>query len=152
MKRDEYSLKNIATLHPAIRGQVEEVYIEYMEGFLINSEEGVRVTCGMRSPEDQDVLYKNHKSNAKRFESFHNFGMAFDFCILLPGGRVDYRFYKYVIVANGFIKVFDDLGWKYSGDWNKTGFTEEGHLQCEILKIEELKKLDWKDGYPSFTV
>ena len=139
---DKYSIENLKTLHKNISKNAIDLWMDYSDR--------IRITCGFRGNEEQEILFKNHRSNAHGGQSYHNYGLAFDFCVLLPGGQVDYKFSKYKHVQE-FIDLFKKNGWSYSGDWSKKGFTEEGHLEFNFYNLSELQAMK-KDsnGYPIF--
>lgn len=109
------------------------------------------ITQGMRTIAEQNALYAQGRSkpgpivtNAKGGTSYHNYGLAFDFALLLPDGATvswdmnrdgdkdkiaDWR--EVVEEAKG-------LGLEWGGDW--TSFKDYSHLQMTFgLSISQLR-------------
>jgi peptidoglycan LD-endopeptidase CwlK len=110
----------------------------------------VVITDGFRSAAEQDRLYKkgrtvngNIVTNAKGGESYHNYGLAVDFALKTPSGKVIWDM-KYDGNKNGrkdWYEVVDlakDLGFTWGGDWAK--FKDYPHLQMNFgLSITDLQ-------------
>lgn len=84
MTNKERSLAIIETLHPAIREKAKAFYqtCEF-------AKKPILIYCGMRTPNEQAVLYAQGRTTegkivtyAKPYQSWHNFALAFDFCLL----------------------------------------------------------------------
>ncbi|CCC85682.1 L-alanyl-D-glutamate peptidase [Paenibacillus polymyxa M1] len=98
------------------------------------------ITQGLRTIAEQNELYAQGRTkpgpkvtNAKGGTSYHNFGVAIDFSLLLPDGRsvswdtqrdgnADHKADWMQVVA-----IAKELGFEWGGDW-KT-FTDLPHLQ-----------------------
>lgn len=84
---DEITVNRIKLLHPSIRNQVKEWYLE------INRKlpRGVRLRFShtYRSNQEQDKLYNQRPkvTNAKGGQSIHNYGLAFDIVLLYDKDR-----------------------------------------------------------------
>lgn len=133
---DEITIQRIKLLHPNIRNQVKEWYLE------VNKQlpKGVRLrfTHTYRSIEEQNKLFnqKPKVTNAKGGQSIHNYGLAWDIVILkqnsigewLPDWNVD----VYWRQVAGYFKR---KGVAWGGDW--TSFKDYPHFELNFGK-------DWK--------
>jgi peptidoglycan L-alanyl-D-glutamate endopeptidase CwlK len=128
---DKISLDRIAKLHPKIRDEAKEI-IESLWALEIK----VRVTQGLRTIAEQDALYAQGRTTkgstvtqARGGYSFHNYGLALDFCLLTEKGaswsesidtnhdnEADWK-----QVVNAFI----DSGW----EWGDRGYVDKPHVQ-----------------------
>lgn len=125
---DQISIDRINTLHPAIRGEVVELYTKASalmpEGIII------RITQALRSIEYQNKLYAQGRTapgkivtNAMGGRSYHNYGLAFDFC-LIKDGKVSWEVDKnWQLVAS----VFKNADYIWGGDFKR--FKDYPHLE-----------------------
>ena len=115
-------MSKIDTLHPLIREEVRKL-VDYVNREVLTSNVKMLVTQGLRTFEEQEKLFNQRPkvTNAKGGQSIHNYGLAFDFC-LVQGGRTIWD------VAKDFdgdkvpdwmevVKVFKDAGYKWGGDF-----------------------------------
>ena len=123
------------TLHPSIRDKARE--------FLNKAEaQGIklRITDGYRSPEKQDELYAQGRTkagsivtNAKKFESLHNYGLAAD-VVPLVNGSADWNSKEWSKIGD----IGKSIGFAQGGDW--TGFVDRPHFEMTFGKsIAQLK-------------
>ncbi|MHA6530170.1 M15 family metallopeptidase [Paenibacillus sp. BAC0078] len=99
------------------------------------------ITQGLRTISEQDGLYAQGRTkpgqivtNARGGYSYHNFGVAIDFALLLPDGGVSWdtkRDGDGDGIADWDEVVADAkrLGWEWGGDW--TSFKDLPHLQMD---------------------
>ncbi|OMD19946.1 hypothetical protein BJP48_31600 [Paenibacillus odorifer] len=122
------SSKRLVGLHPVVLAAAT-VLIErcYARGVPIV------ITQGLRTIAEQDALYSQGRTksgsivtNAKGGYSYHNFGLAVDFVLLLPNGS--------------------SVSWDMNRDYN------ENNIKDWIEVVEEAKKLgfDWGGDWTSF--
>lgn len=122
------SSKRLVGLHPVVLAAAT-VLIErcYARGVPIV------ITQGLRTIAEQDALYAQGRTkpgsivtNAKGGYSYHNFGLAVDFALLLPNGS--------------------SVSWDMNRDYN------ENNIKDWIEVVEEAKKLgfDWGGDWTSF--
>lgn len=111
----------------------------------------VVITDGIRPVEEQNELYAEGQSvggdvvtNARGGESYHNYGLAIDYALRKPGGKIIWDT-EYDGNGNGradWLEVAElakDLGFEWGGDWER--FPDYPHLQMDFdLSIEELQK------------
>lgn len=86
------------------------------------------ITCGLRTIEEQRVLFANRKT--KTMKSKHLTGDAFDIAVFVDGKLTwDLKYYK--AVATHIKKVAAKLGIKitWGGDWKS--FIDGPHFQLE---------------------
>lgn len=115
---DKVTIDRIDLLHPRIRGLVEQTLTKLKVS--LPGGVDVRITQGLRTFSEQDNLFKKGRSapgpkvtNAKGGESIHNYGLAFDFVLMIDGKvswEVDQNWKK---VA----QAFKDQGFTWGGEW-----------------------------------
>ncbi|MES2575687.1 MAG: M15 family metallopeptidase [Bacteroidota bacterium] len=119
MDIQQISLDRIEKLHPAIRNKVKEAYLHINKNIL---GKGIKmgITQGLRTFEEQNKLYnqKPKVTNSKGGQSFHNYGLAFDFAIF------------YDTNSDG---VFEQLSWDMNKDYDKDG-NKDWHEVINYLK------------------
>jgi len=128
---DNITIERIGKAHPIIR---ESLLKEYQE---INNKlpKGVRLRFAyvLRTPEEQDALYKKKPkvTNAKAWQSIHNYGLAFDIVLLYDkDGNGTFESISYDVKDKHWIDVtnyFKSKGWECGADW-KT-FKDAPHFQ-----------------------
>lgn len=138
--RDPKSVEKVESLHPSIRNEVK-LKIEEAEK-LLGEDIAVRVTQGLRTIEYQNELYnqpwdkkdndkdgkideKDEKvTSAKGGSSYHNFGLAFDFCLLFKDKATgkymfeERRSWQVGAYWMKVVQVFKAAGYKWGGDWS----------------------------------
>jgi len=159
LKEDAVSIKRIDKLHPTIRKEVKAIYNE-----ILKRNVAIRFTDTLRTFPEQTALYSKGRTksgkivtNAKAGESYHNYGLALDFCLLLNGGKqVSWDRNKDTDDDNKkdwneVVAVFKHYGWQWGGDW--TNFKDYPHFQktfnlstAELLKKHKSKDVD-SNGY-----
>ncbi|MEI2271838.1 M15 family metallopeptidase [Sphingobacterium sp. ML3W] len=127
---DPITLLRIRLLHPSIRAEVRELYLQ------INTilPKGVRLRFAqtLRTFKEQDALYKQRPkvTNAKGGQSIHNYGLAFDIVILYDkDGNGTFETASWDL-DNNFIRVvnfFKSKGWSWGGDWKS--FKDYPHFE-----------------------
>lgn len=156
---DRVSLKRIEKLHPKLRNEVKSIYSEILERNV-----SIRFTDTLRTFEEQTELYAQGRSkkgkivtHAKAGESYHNYGLALDFCLLLNDGK-EVSWNRTMDMDNDtqkdwdeVVAVFKHYGWEWGGDWNN--FKDYPHFQksfgistADLFKRYTSKQLD-KEGY-----
>ncbi|MFC5402567.1 M15 family metallopeptidase [Cohnella soli] len=102
----------------------------------------VVITDGFRSSQEQDALYRKGRGDggtivtkAKGGESYHNYGLAIDFALRTPAGKVIWDM-KYDGNGNGradwleVVAIAKKLGFAWGGDWKS--FKDYPHLQMDF--------------------
>lgn len=128
---DTITLKRIETAHPLVRFQLSIIYAWICEE--INSEYcQIRFTSVYRSSYDQDRFYAQGRTspgikvtNAKSGQSYHNYGLAVDICLLIDRDR------------NG---TFEEASWNTVYDGNGNGISDW------METVEIFKRYGWQWG------
>jgi peptidoglycan L-alanyl-D-glutamate endopeptidase CwlK len=128
---DKITIERIEKAHPIIREELKKLYLECNR----NLPKGVRLrfTSVYRTPEEQDVLFKKRPkvTQAKRFQSIHNYGLAFDMVLLIDKDNngtfesisYDVKSVHYMYV----VSFFKFNGYEWGGDWKS--FKDAPHFQ-----------------------
>ena len=151
---DNVSISRIAKLHPKLRSEVAQILLN-----IHNRGIDIRITQGLRTIKEQDLLYAQGRTlpgkivtNAKGGHSYHNCGLALDFCLLHKDGTVSFSLIEDLDKDNKadwmeVIEEFKKYGWESGIDWK---FKDSPHVQKTFgNSIEKLliTKKD-KEGYP----
>jgi peptidoglycan L-alanyl-D-glutamate endopeptidase CwlK len=135
---DVISENRIALLHPKIR---HKAFVAYREAVHVTPV-GVHpfITEGIRSFKESDEDYAQGRtkpgpiiSYAKGGQSYHNYGLAVDFVILINGKMhwiVDYNWMKVV-------ECFKKQGFTWGGDWP--------HPKTDPPHLEMTFGYNWRD-------
>ncbi len=111
----------------------------------------VVITDDFRSTEEQNALYRQGRGDkgaivtqVKGGGSYHNYGLAIDFALRIPGGDVIWDL-KYDGNGNGksdwmeVVSIAKKLGFSWGGDWKS--FPDYPHLQMDFgYSIGELQR------------
>ncbi|WP_425414003.1 M15 family metallopeptidase [Paenibacillus daejeonensis] len=136
----------VTGLHPVVEQKKQELIARTEE---IGIE--ILITDGHRSEEEQNALYRQGRSeegqivtNVQGGGSYHNYGLAIDFALRTPDGRVLWDL-EYDGNGNGqsdwmeVVAIAKELGFTWGGDWQ--GFKDYPHLQMDFgYSIAELKR------------
>jgi len=152
---DKITLDRIEKAHPIIREKLKAHYLECNNKLPI----GVRLRFShvLRTFKEQDELFAKRPkvTNAKGGQSIHNYGLAFDYVVLLDKDKngtfetVEWNLkspYHKVVVD-----FFKSKGYEWGGDWKS--FKDYPHFQAKKKdglshNWKELKvKLDKKDTF-----
>lgn len=139
---DQATENRINLLHPQIREEVRRLVNECNKALTIHSQ--MRIVQGLRTFAEQDDLYAQGRTktgskvtNARGGQSYHNYGLAIDFCLILDGKEVSWD----------TVKDFDQDG---VADWLEVAriFQREGYKWGKAfndLPHFEKSKFHWKD-------
>lgn len=143
---DTITLERIKLLHPAVREEAGRIYADICAAMPA----GVvcRFTHTLRTNAEQDALYAIGRTkpgkivtNAKGGSSYHNYGLAIDF-VLLVNGQVSWAVDKNWMAV---IAIFESYGWESGHRWK---FKDSPHVQKTFGKtIAQLAAT--KQQYPS---
>jgi len=130
MQQDPITLERIEKAHPAVRFELSVIYAWICEE--VNSQYcQVRFTWVFRTGKEQSNLYAQGRTkpgtivtNADEGESYHNYGLAVDICLLIDRDK------------NG---TFETASWDVVFDGNKNGIAE----WLEVVKIFEFYNWQW---------
>lgn len=139
---DQLTISRIQKAHPIIRKELEALYIECNN--LLPKGVRLRFSSVFRSVTEQNALYnqKPKVTNARGGQSIHNYGLAFDYVILLDKDNngtfesiewnVSNKYHKKVIA------FFKSKGYEWGGDWKS--FPDYPHFQKAFgLSWQQLK-------------
>ncbi|MRQ22700.1 M15 family peptidase [Riemerella anatipestifer] len=163
---DKITLQRIELLHPKLREEAKAIYKEICEALTGNAI--CRFTHTLRTFKEQDELYAigrtkkgRRVTNAKGGQSYHNYGLAIDICLLADKDnngtyetavwdtKADFDNDK-VADWQEIVAIFKRYGWTWGGDWR---FTDPPHFQKTFGKsIADLQGLynRQKTEYVSF--
>ena len=132
MALDKITVEKIKTLHPKIRNEVLELYSHVNEKLL---GKGVRLRFAYtyRSPEEQNQLFnqKPKVTNAKAWQSIHQYGLAFDIVLLYDLDNND---------------TFETASWDIKKDFDKDGIAD----WIEVTNYFKSKGYEWGGDWKSF--
>lgn len=153
---DNISIKRIATLHPKLIKEAGDILIECEKVSV-----GIRITSAFRTPEEQNALYAIGRTkpgrvvtNAQKWQSFHNYGLAVDICLYHKDGSISYSLTEDLDLDGQsdwmeVVKIFKAKGWEWAGDWKI--FRETPHFQKSfnwtyqgLFKLKQGNKVDSK--------
>lgn len=157
---DKLTIQKIKLLHPKVREEVMKIYVEKIAPALTG---GVycRFTHTLRTFEEQEELYKIGRTKlvdaegnrlgivtkARGGQSYHNYGLALDFCIMESrtatwdvtkdmdkDGKPDWF---------EVISIFKENGWESGADWK---FKDFPHIQKTLgYSVKDLLE-KWNKG------
>jgi peptidoglycan L-alanyl-D-glutamate endopeptidase CwlK len=140
---DQVTIQRIKLMHPKVRVEVEHIYSAQIAPAL-SGRAWCRFAFTLRTFAEQDALYaqgrtklydaKGNKlgivTKAKGGQSYHNYGLAFDICLVADGntswddmkdfdkdGKADWMEVVAIMKANG---------WEWGGGWK---FQDKPHFQ-----------------------
>ena len=124
---DKITIDRINLLHPLLRAEALEIYGLICS--VLTAKTVCRFTHTLRTIEEQNALYAIGRTqpgkvvtNAKGGSSFHNYGLAIDFCLIIDGKasfKVDATWLQ-------IIEIFEQRGWESGHRWK---FTDSPHIQ-----------------------
>jgi len=148
-------MNKIDSLHPLIREEVRRL-VNYVNEKVLTGNVKMLVSQGLRTFEEQDTLYakKPKVTNAKGGQSIHNYGLAFDFCLV--NGKIaiwdvakDFDNDK-IADWKEVVDVFKSAGYTWGGDFRS--FKDAPHFEKtfgytwqQLLEMKNKGKI--KDGY-----
>lgn len=128
---DAITISRIDKSHPRIKELLLNQYKEINRR--LPKHVRLRFSHVYRSPEEQDLLFKQRPkvTNAKGWQSIHNYGLAFDVVILYDKDKNGtFETASWDVSDVNFlavVKYFKSKGWEWGGDW-KT-FKDAPHFQ-----------------------
>jgi len=137
-------LERLKGLQPSVGEKAVAAFQEAKEEGL-----GLLVTCGLRTFPEQARLYAQGRTrpgrivtNAKPGQSYHNFGLAFDF-VVVKGDRAiwnqNHRHWK------RFVKIAKAHAFEWGGDWS--GFPDYPHFQIKGAPSLASLRAKYPHGY-----
>jgi peptidoglycan LD-endopeptidase CwlK len=158
---EKITLDRINLLHPKVKDEVKKIVEECNSKLTQHSQ--VRIVQGYRTFEEQDALYAQGRTkpgpkvtNSKGGSSFHNFGLCFDFCLLIDNKEISWDLNKDydkdgIKDWKEVVDTFKKYGWEWGGDWHS--IVDNPHLQKSFGYTWQqlLKKYNKKDFIPGTT-
>lgn len=154
---DSLTDSKILELHPKIRVQAK-MFVQMLEDRGIF----VRIYCAYRSPSEQLENWKKGRdqfgnvynkslvvTNARPFESYHQYSLAFD-CVEILNGKAQWEGKNWEEIGH----IGDYYGFEWGGRF--MNFTDKPHFQmtfgkkCRDLKVLHDKVAYDKDGFLIF--
>ena len=146
---DNITIKRIATLHPKLRSECAEIVAS-----INNAGVGLRITQAYRTFDEQKALYDKYVKGGPKAAppglSYHNYGLAIDFCLLHTDGSISFNMSEdmdkdkkadWMEVVNAFTAK----GWKWGASFKDNDHLEKS-FSYDIHILQTMKKD--KDGYP----
>jgi peptidoglycan L-alanyl-D-glutamate endopeptidase CwlK len=135
---DKITLERIKLLYPCpeIQQDATDIYYE----ILTEAQIKVRFTRTYSSWAEQNAIYQQGRTtpgkivtNAKAGQSFHNYRLAVDFCLLHSNGSVSWNPKEDIDDDNvedwkEVVNIFKEHGWVWGGDF-KGKFKDTPHFQ-----------------------
>jgi len=145
---DTITLKRIEKLNIRVREEALEIYKDISDALTERAQ--VRFTHTLRTFSEQDALYAQGRSikgkivtNARGGQSFHNFGLAIDICLIIDGKEASWDTLgdydgDHVSDWQEIVRIFKMYGWEWGGDWK---FKDYPHFQKTLgFSIKEWQK------------
>lgn len=143
------NIQKANSLHPLIRAEVMPLIAKANKELTCHSE--VIIVQALRTFEEQNALYAQRPkvTNAKGGQSFHNYGLAIDFALLINGTTISWDSNKdfdgdKVADWMEVVKVFKNAGWEWGGNWNS--FKDLPHLQKVFLHTWKELLIQYNNG------
>lgn len=152
---DALSVQRLQKLDPKIKDKALDWY--YRANQRLGDRVMLRITRTYTTNADQDALYAKGRTtsgpvvtNAKGGESWHNYGRAIDFVLLIDLNgdgkyeQVSWDTYKDFDKDgkadwNEVVEVAKSLGFEWGGDWK--GFVDKPHIQMPLgATIKSMQK------------
>lgn len=147
---DSVSIKRAATLHPKISSKIG--------GVLVDCEKAgcsIRITRATATLDEQNILYQAYlKGGAKAAPpglSYHNYGLAIDFCLLHKDGTVSFSMTEDMNLDklsdwSEVVKIFESYGFKWGASFGDNDHMEQGfgYTVQQLQQMVKDKKVDSK--------
>jgi peptidoglycan LD-endopeptidase CwlK len=157
---DPISLKRIEKLHPKVREEAKKILEEISQK--LTGRAMCRFTYTLRTMTEQNALYAQGRTikgpivtNARAGYSYHNYGLAIDFALVIDGKEASWDMSKDFDGDKKsdwmeVVEVFEKYGWEWGGRWK---FKDGPHFQktfgnkvADLLKQHNAGKID-KEGF-----
>jgi peptidoglycan L-alanyl-D-glutamate endopeptidase CwlK len=156
---DKVTIERIKLLHPALRDEALQIYNAICVA--LTGRAICRFPYTLRTFAEQDKLYAQGRTapgkkvtNAKAGQSYHNYGLAIDICLLKDtdgNGSYDTASWETNADYDGdnspdwmeIVKIFKSYGWEWGGDW-KSSLKDLPHFEKTFGKsVAQLHALYW---------
>lgn len=153
---DGITRDRVAKLHPKIRNEVYDILLDLE----VNHNVKARIVQGLRTFKEQDDIYAQGRTRpgkvvtkAKGGQSFHNYGLAIDFCLIHPDGTISWSIHE--DMDKDGIKDWDEIQAAFAAKGYALGerFGDNPHVDKtfglkweDCLALHDAGKVD-KQGY-----
>lgn len=147
---DLVSIKRIATLHPKLRSEMATIISE-ISSYNIH----IRITRAFATFSEQDALYKIYQNGGPKAApaglSFHNYGLAIDFCLLHNDGTISFSMTEDIDNNKKadwlqVVYTFQKYGWKWGHVFNDNDHMEKSFGLTEQQCLDKYNKKDFISG------
>lgn len=157
MKTDAVTVSRIELMHPKVREEVRRMYEAIC--LALTGRAVCRFTHTLRTFEEQEALFAQGRSrpgkkvtNARGGASYHNYGLAFDICLIVDGKTASWD------MKSDFdqdkksdwmevVAIVKSYGWEWGGDWAR--FPDAPHFQKTFgFSTKQLRELRKGQTYP----
>lgn len=133
---DNITQQRIQLLHPTLRDEVTKLINQADASLTKHSQ--VRIVQGLRTIAEQDALYAQGRTapgskvtKAKGGQSFHNYGVAIDFALLIDGKEISWDTKKdwdgdKIADWMEVVSIFRKAGWAWGGSFT---FKDNPHFE-----------------------
>lgn len=156
---DKVTLARIETAHPVLRDELRGIYAEIDAA--LTGRAKCRFTHVLRTYAEQNALYAQGRTtpgprvtNARGGYSYHNFGLAVDFCLIIDGRQASWdvkRDWDDDLESDWMevVSIFKAHGWEWGGDWKS--FIDMPHFQKVFGKTTAQLRaaMTARDTYPA---
>lgn len=158
---DRLSVERIKKLHPKLRSEALQILTDVAGS--LTGRAVCRFTYTLRTMQEQQALYNQGRTfrgpvvtNAKPGQSYHNYGMAVDFALVIDGKtaswdtKADWDSDKKADWME-VVETFKRYGWSWGGDWSTLKDLPHfektfGKHWRELLALHNSGNVD-KEGY-----
>jgi len=146
---DKITLTRIEKLNIRVREEALEIYKDICE--VLTGRAKCRFTHTLRTFEEQNALFAQGRTtkgkivtNARGGQSYHNYGVAIDICLIIDGKEASWDTLKdydgdHVSDWQEIVRIFKMYGWEYGGDWK---FKDYPHFQKTLgMSIKDWQRL-----------
>lgn len=124
---DKISLERLQKLHPKLRDEAIRLFAD--AECKLSGRAKPRITFGLRTMAEQQALYDqgrtkpgNIVTNAKPGASYHNWGLAIDFALIVDGKTVSWDINRdfdgdHMADWMEVVNIFKAAGWEWGGSW-----------------------------------
>lgn len=133
---DTITQQRIQLLHPKIKDEV--MFLVNQANSQLTKHSEIRIVQGYRTIQEQNELYAQGRTktgkkvtNAKGGQSYHNYGLAIDFALLIDDKQISWDIKKdwdgdMISDWMEVVSVFKKAGWEWGGQWK---FQDNPHFQ-----------------------
>ena len=150
MKYDQLTIDRIEKAHPVLREELKELYLECNNN-IVPEGKRLRFSDVFRSFDEQQQLYNQGRTapgkivtNASPGQSFHNYGLAFDF-VVLHGPNFIQATWAVDSLWMQIVNFFKSHGYEWGGDWKLGDYPHLqktfGYTWQELLEIKEKQEI-----------